>query len=65
MAVSLLDQLPEEDTPEREELESIARISCASGYAGSYGITNCLHSVIESPTSSISIPIHVQRALIL
>ena len=36
MAVSLLDELPEENTAEREELESIARISCASGYAGSY-----------------------------
>ncbi|RXW13084.1 hypothetical protein EST38_g12770 [Candolleomyces aberdarensis] len=33
MAVSLLDEMPEENTPEREELESIARISCASGYA--------------------------------
>ncbi|RXW12273.1 hypothetical protein EST38_g13581 [Candolleomyces aberdarensis] len=33
MAFSLLDEMPEENTPEREELESIARISCASGYA--------------------------------
>ncbi|RXW19280.1 hypothetical protein EST38_g6577 [Candolleomyces aberdarensis] len=33
MAVSLLDEMPEENTPEREELESIARISCAFGYA--------------------------------
>ncbi|TEB34027.1 cytochrome P450 [Coprinellus micaceus] len=33
MATTLLDEMPEEDAPERRELESIARISCASGYA--------------------------------
>ncbi|KAF5330223.1 hypothetical protein D9611_010590 [Ephemerocybe angulata] len=33
MAVTLLEEMPEEEGPERRDLESIARISCASGYA--------------------------------